>query len=259
MTTTATNHPTRRRALGAVALLAALVCAISPHTAHAQPAPQSSVTAIDILLEPDAVMFEHAQAANGRLLANYPAEAPLYGMTNFPLDATHRPHITVIQRYVKTADLDKIYAAAEKILISANIAGAKLEAFKYYYIPVRTLGLAGISIRPTAGLLRLQQDLIDAVAPYTVETATAAAFFTTPDAPGINKPTIDYIGTFVPNQMGQKYNPHVTVGLAQQDYLNKLLAKPFPKFTFSSTGASVYQLGDNGAARKLLKTLKVAP
>jgi hypothetical protein len=27
-----------------------------------------------------------------------------------PLDATHTPHITLIQRFVRTADLDKVYA-----------------------------------------------------------------------------------------------------------------------------------------------------
>ena len=93
------------------------------------PSAQTPVTAIDILLEPDATMLQHADANNARLLEVFPK--------GFALDATHRPHITMIQRFVRTADLDKVYAAAGKVLAGANVNAMKLEAFKYYYIPGR--------------------------------------------------------------------------------------------------------------------------
>jgi hypothetical protein len=41
--------------------------------------------------------------------------------------------------------------------------------------------------------------------------------------------------------------------------LNKMLAEPFPSFTFSPAGASVYQLGTFGTARKELKALTLTP
>jgi hypothetical protein len=66
--------------------------------------------------------------------------------------------------------------------------------------------------------------LIDAVAPFTAETGTAAAFVTTPKDPDINKPTIDYVATLVPKASGKDFNPHVTVGIASQDYLKKMVA-----------------------------------
>jgi hypothetical protein len=53
------------------------------------------------LLEPDATMVQHAQADNARLLKAYP--------DGFPLDATHHPHITMLQQFVRTADLGKVY------------------------------------------------------------------------------------------------------------------------------------------------------
>ena len=112
-------------------------------------AAQSPVTAIDILLEPDATMLEHAAANNARLRAVFPK--------GFALDATHRPHITMIQRFVRTADLDKVYAAVEPVLARANVTGMKLEAFKYYYIPSKEIGLAGIVAKPTPELLKLQR------------------------------------------------------------------------------------------------------
>jgi len=216
-----------------------------------RPAEQNAVTAIDIALEPDATMIQHAEAVNARLLEVFPK--------GFALDASHHPHITMLQRYVRTADLDKVYAAAGKVLANEKVTGWKLKAFKYYYIPDKDIGLAGIVVEPTENLLRLQQELIDAVAPFTVKTGTAAAFVTTPEDPEINQPTIDYIAAFVPEASGKHFNPHVTVGIATQEYLKAMLAEPFATFTFSPGGASVYHLGNYGTARKQLKAFELKP
>jgi hypothetical protein len=51
----------------------------------------------------------------------------------------------------------------------------------------------------------------------------------------------------------------VTIGVGTETYLNKMLAEPFDAFTFSATGASVYQLGTFGTARKELKALPLTP
>ena len=205
---------------------------------------QEPVTAVDILLEPDATMLQHAEAVNARLLKVYPK--------GFALDALHRPHITLIQRYVRTADLDKVYAAAGNVLTSKKITGWKLKAFKYYYLPDKDIGVAGIVIEPTADLLKLQQELIDAVAPFTEKTGTAAAFATTPGNSDIQPALIDYVAAFVPKYSGKHFNPHVTIGVASQDYLKNMLAEPFDVFTFSPVSASVYQLGSYGTAMKKL-------
>ena len=105
---------------------------------HAQGSP---VTAIDILLEPDATMVQHAQADNARLLKAYP--------DGFALDATHHPHITMLQQFVRTADLGKVYTAANRILANEKVTSWNLKAFKYYYIPVPPNGIAGIVVEPT--------------------------------------------------------------------------------------------------------------
>ena len=173
------------------------------------PFEQSPVTAIDILLEPDATMLRHAEAVNASHLKIFPQ--------GFALDATHRPHVTMIQRFVRTADLDKVYDAAGKVLARANVAGMKLEAFKYYYIPTKDLGLSGIVAKPTPELLKLQDDLIAAVAPFTVPSGNSGAFVTTPDDRVIDPFLIEYVSTFVPKSSGERFNPHVTTGLAPRD------------------------------------------
>ena len=50
----------------------------------------SPVTAIDILLDPDAMMIQQAKASNARLLKVFPK--------GFALDASHAPHITTLMR-----------------------------------------------------------------------------------------------------------------------------------------------------------------
>ena len=208
----------------------------------------SDITAIDICLEPDATMVQHAEAVNARLRGVFPE--------GFALDASHHPHISMFQCFVPTAKLDEAYAAADKVLAGANVTAIKLEAFKYYYIPDKDLGLSGIVIKPTPELLKVEQDVIDAVAPFTVKTGTAAAFVK-PEDPGVNQLLITYVEVFVPEHSGEHYEPHVTTGLAPREYLDKMLAEPFEDFTFSPAGAAVYHLGPYGTAAKKLKQLSV--
>ena len=202
------------------------------------------VTAIDVLLEPDATMIKNAKAANARLRTSFPQ--------GFALDETHQPHISCLQRYVRTADLDKVYEAVGKILGGETPAAWKLKAYRYYYLPWKGIGLAGIVIEPSEDLINFQQKLIDAVAPFAVSTGTAAAFVTTKDDPDINQPTIDYVASYVPNGTGTKFNPHVSIGISTEDYLKKMLDEKFDAFTFSPAGASVYHLGNMGTARTKL-------
>ena len=211
----------------------------------------SPVTAIDILLEPDATMLRHAEVVNASQLKIYPQ--------GFALDAAHRPHVTMIQRFVRTADLDKVYDAAGKVFARDNVAGMKLEAFKYYYAPIRDLGVSGIVARATPELLKLQADLIAAVEPFSVRIGNSGAFVTTPDDRVIDPLLIEYVSTFVPNLTGEHFNPHVSTGLAPRTYLDKLLAEPFEPFTFSPAGAAVYQLGQFGTAAKKLKEFDLKP
>jgi 2'-5' RNA ligase len=217
----------------------------------ASKAQQNPVTAIDIALEPDATMLQHARADNARLLKNFPK--------GFALDATHHPHVTMLQQFVRTADLENVYAAVNKVLASEKPASWKLKAFKYYYIPSPPVGLAGIVVEPTEDLLRLQQKIIDVVTPFTEKTGTPAAFMSTEDGKDIQGSLIEYVANFVTIAAGKKFNPHVTIGVGTEAYLNEMLAAPFEAFTFSPAGASVYELGTFGTARKELKALVLTP
>ena len=212
---------------------------------------RQDVTAIDVLLEPGATMLEHAKANNARLLAVFPK--------GFALDTTHRPHVTLLQRFVRTADLDRVYDALGKVFASANVTTMRLEAFQYYYAPGGAIGVAGICAKPTPEILKLQADIIVAVKPSTVESGPIGAFTASHDDPASDAALIQYVSTFVPKMSGVNFNPHVSTGVAPKEYLGKMLAEPFEPFTFSPSGAAVYQLGPFGTAAKKLKEWNSKP
>ena len=142
-------------------------------------AEQHPITAVDIVLEPDATMIQQAQAANTGLLKNFPK--------GYALGDEHAPHISVIGGYFYTANLDEMFAAASKVLASEKVMSWKLKAFQYHYIPLKEIGLGGILVEPTADLIRLQDKLFEAIGKFwaPASSGNAAAFRTTPEDPNI--------------------------------------------------------------------------
>jgi hypothetical protein len=227
------------------ALSMALLAGVLPQTNSTTAAEQNSATAIDMLLEPDATMLEKAQVNNAQLLKVFPK--------GFTLDEAHRPHITLLQRFVRTEDLDQVYVAVGRVFSAADVKSLKLEAFKYYYTPGGEIGVANILVHTTPELLKLQQELMAAVAPFALETAPIGAFTAPQDTPAEDALLIDYVSSFVPKQIGEHFDPHVSTGVAPKDYLDKMVTEPFDAFTFSPAGAAVYHIGPYGTAARKLK------
>ncbi|BBO35746.1 2'-5' RNA ligase family protein [Lacipirellula parvula] len=205
----------------------------------AEPQPLPAVVAIDVLLHPDRTMLAAAAKANEELRGDYPA--------GFSLDKLHTPHISMIQRFVRRDDLAQIEAELESVFASAKPTAIELEATGYYSLPVGELGLAGIVIEPTSELRDLQDRIIAAVEPFAVKGA-ADAFVPSADKAPIAPSIVDYVNGYVPERSGKNFNPHVTVGLGKTPFVKRLIAAPFPTFTFRVTGASVYHLGNYGTA-----------
>ena len=206
--------------------------------------------AIDVLLDPDAATVEKAQAINARLRESYP--------DGFALDANHAPHITILQRFVRTADLDEIAKAVAEVLRTEQPMKWESNATGYYDIAYQNLGLVGIVIEPTQDLRRLQQRIIDAIAPFAVEKGTGEAFAPRPDGGAISQPTVDYVNNFVGPRTGTNYHPHLTVGIGTRDFVDALKAEPFETFTFRAISVSLYQVGDFGVAQRKLYDLSNA-
>jgi hypothetical protein len=206
----------------------------------------SDLTAVDILVNPDDATLQHAREWNARMRESVP--------DGFALDATHQPHITTLQRYVRTADVDSVYDAVGKTLAATDTGALSYQAVGIGHgdwgVPGQ--GLAVIVLQPSAQVLDLQAALLAAVAPFTESGGTAAAFVTDPGE-DISQSTRDWVEGYVPAQIGEgHYIAHITVGFATLDDLGAIEAEPFGAFTVRPSSVAVYQLGNSGAARELL-------
>jgi len=228
----------RHTALGLLLCIAAALPAVGQ-----QQSPTSSgdkLIAVDVLLQPDQTAVAYANAINARLRADYPK--------GYSLDATHAPHVTLVQCFVREKDFDAVTVAITKVLADERIGDLQLTAKSLAAEMWDGLPLHAILIERTPQLLRLEQKVVDAVAPFSVSAGTAAAFVDTP--PGAN--IVDYVAAFVPKSSGANYMPHITVGVATEAFSKKLKAEPFQTLTFRLKGAAIYQLGNFGVASKQL-------
>jgi hypothetical protein len=206
-----------------------------------------TLIAINVLLHPDAATAEKAVSTNARLLNNYPA--------GFALDANHAPHCTLLQRFVPKADLTVVANAVAAVLRSEQSVQWQSIATGFYNLVYQNLGLVGIVIEPTAELRLLQQNIIDAVAPFTAENGTAEAFAPRADGESINPATVDYVNNFVGPCSGMNYHPHLTCGIGTRDFVDALKAEPFDAISFQPDRISIYQIGEYGTAQTKLYDL----
>jgi len=212
----------------------------------------SSLTAIDILILPDPAMQTKATAWNTRLRQSVP--------DGFALDENHTPHITLLQRYVRTDQLDDVYNVVASTIATAPVETLELTAVKLAHMQVAAtpgVGLAGLLVKASPAVIDLQTALIVAIKPHTGSGGTAEAYVTSDAEPDINDDTLRYVDNYVPDHSGENYLAHVTVGLAKLDDLEKIEAEPFDALTFSPAGIAVYQLGNNGTAAKHLRSWTV--
>jgi 2'-5' RNA ligase len=206
-----------------------------------------TLVAINVLLDPDPATVERAKAVNARLRHSYP--------DGFALDAQHAPHITLLQRFVPADSIDEVAERVSKVLQTEPQIKWESRATSYYDLAYQNLGLVGIVVEPTEDLRRLQQRMIEAVAPFAAQNGTGDAFAPRPDGAPISQPTIDYVNSFVGPRTGMNYHPHLTVGIGTRAFVDALKAEPFAAFTFQAVSASLYQLGDYGTAQRKLHDL----
>ena len=211
----------------------------------------SELTAIDILIDPDEAAMVRAREVNGRLLESVPLPK------GWALDDTHRPHITTLQRYVRTGDLDKVYDAVEKTVAETDLAALAYTATKITHADWGFPGIAPtvLSVETNAAVLDFQAELLASISPFVESGGTTAAFVADPGEE-ISQTIVDWVEKFVPDQVGAgRYYPHLTVGVATFDDLKVIEAEPFEAFAVKPAGVAIYHLGNNGTARELLKSL----
>ncbi|WP_328977705.1 hypothetical protein [Streptomyces canus] len=229
----------------------------------------SDLTAIDILIEPDDDALQHARKWNARLREGVP--------DGFALDATHQPHVTMLQRYVRTAQLDDFFDAVGKAVAGIDVATLSLQAVAIAHANWGTPGQepAALMLQPNPQVLDLQAAVLAAATPFVQADGTGAAYLLDPGEK-IDQNTLEFVKNYVPNQIGaggdftalgaggkpapgaKGYTPHITVGVGRTDDLKAIDDEPFETFAVHPAGVAVYHLGRYGTARKQLKKWTLA-
>jgi hypothetical protein len=200
--------------------------------------------AIDVLIEPEAELAGQACALNARLRADHPQ--------GIAFDATHVPHITILQRFASRSDLAGLNALVAQIIASSPLAHAPLRATGYEIGAWQGETSVSINVQRTPALQGLQLELEHALAPFVVATGDAAAFARQTGPAEIDAATIDYVTRFVPERMGQRWSPHMTIGTCTAGFASTLKAEGFAPRDFAIARFAVYQLGNKCTARMRL-------
>lgn len=234
-----------RRVLNmAVVFVAPLSPALAAAPESTGQSASNQVVAIDVLLEPDAAMTKFAQGVNQQLRNDYPA--------GYTLNGPQVAHISLVHRYVRAKDLPAIEAAVATRAAAEKPLAWQLTATGFRYGVWAGVALTTIDVERTAQLKRFQEEIVKAVEPFAIPEGDASAFHTNKELPRIDPEIIDYVAKFVPAASGEKYNPHITAGVAHEDFVKKLAARPFEKISFKAARVSIYQLGNFGTAQKKL-------
>jgi len=199
--------------------------------------------AIDVLLELDELVSQRAKEANAAILRNYPA--------GFLLDESHTPHVTLIQRYIEYAALETVATAVSQVVKLHNASALKLEIAGFESWPRTDPDLETVMmiVNRSDDICRLQRAIIDAVQPLAASGGTAEAFAPNVDGTPINRNIVTYVEHFLPDNAGDNYRPHVTIGFAHANFAHEFCSRPFASFTFTPPAVAIYQLGSFGTAR----------
>lgn len=200
--------------------------------------------AIDVLIEPDAALLQRARLANAVLRGDHPA--------GFAFDDGHLPHVTLVQRYVPSRDLDAVCEAVAAMLPGHAPEALHLQVIGLHVRTDEAVGSASWMVSPAPQLQRLADACLAAVAPFAVDGGDADAFVGNEDGTPIRASTIAYVERFVPDHSGERYVPHITLGRARAAFLRELQRAPFEPFAFTPAAIGIHQLGNHGTARRRL-------
>lgn len=200
--------------------------------------------AIDVALLPDESMQQRARELNARLRESYPG--------CFPLDDQHLPHITLMQAFLQGRDLEDIWLRIKDIRIRGKL---RAEAFDYF--ARGEIGSCGFDVSLPDWLGEAHQRALEAIFPFAQEKADERAFLTTRDEPTISASSLNYVRTFASERSGKRFNPHVTLGQAQVEFLESLRREGFEAFEFDVDALAICQLGNHGTCRRVLRVKRI--
>ena len=205
----------------------------------------SGLVAIDVALQPAQDALMQLQAAASRLLKE----------NNLPQSHTIEfepaPRITLVQRFVRAADVPAISAALDKVVAGTLTQPVRLTAMGYASVDWADKTVVVATIEPSADVDRLARRVVDAVQPFAASGGTAAAFVRLPGEE-ITPAGIRLVEEFVPKSSGNNFTPVLKLGTAHPEFVKVLGQASFDRLRFTGATLAMYQLGRLGSAQKRL-------
>lgn len=167
---------------------------------------------------------------------------------------TGKSHIALARHFIRGSDLHHVSSAIAQVMATTKLDTLNLTATGYQTANWNGLTGTAMAIYPSQELRRLEERIVDAIKMFVVDPETAEDFIDTSDGAAMRGNAIDHVRRFVPEYSGVNFRPHAMVNPAQSDAVKKLESQPFQQFTFKVTTATVYQLDQQGIARRPLWT-----
>ncbi len=155
----------------------------------------------------------------------------------FAFDDTHLPHVTLVQQFVRAADLDVVLPALGGV------------ASRMPPIRLRSVGLrrgrttTSLGVDGGAALRRLHYHLLERLEPHAAPPAGASAFVAEGEPP--RDGDIDWVAHFRTQAAGARFEPHVTLGVGA-------LGVAAPRIAFTATELAACHLGRFCTCRRVL-------
>lgn len=187
------------------------------------------------LLALDVVLLLPGAATSAVARLNARLQSPPAG---FRFDDTHLPHITLVQQFVRGADLGAVVRALGHI------------AAQFPPIALRGAGLArgrtatSLAVTDGATLQRLHARVLDRLGPYTAPPGDAAAFVA--EGEPARDADVAWVRHFRAQAAGPRFEPHVTLGVGE-------LGGAAPRIEFTATELAACHLGLFCTCRRVLE------
>jgi hypothetical protein len=149
------------------------------------------------------------------------------------------PHISLLMGCMSEAGLTKARPLMATLL-------NRHPAMPLHVMGLRFTGgshpVAALDIRLSEPLARLQQDLIQTLKPVITQDAKETDL---KDPPPIGASVLNWINGFVPEQCGDNFWPHITLGHGRPEETQDA-------FTFTATRIAICHLGNHCTCRSIL-------
>ena len=241
--------------------------------------PPSPLLAINICLLPPPLhsIYQRAHALQPLLQSLYPS--------SYVFSSTRFAHVTVVQAYIERSSLPSLLTALTAQLHShPNPPHTPLTLRMRRELvpggPSEGLYVPSIAIDLTPALSSLHQRVMEAVRPFRVSDASSplmsegakrGAFYREDGEAPVCATIVEYVGHFEERSAGERYYPHVSLGLLDEAHVGELgrVEREQLQRTATTDGGdafeqpwtverlSIFQLGDWGTVRRQLHEVEL--